>query len=253
MINFTGKVAMVTGSGSGLGRAAAILFAQQGAKVVVSDVNIEGGHQTVKTIVDAGGEAIFVACDVTNEDQINALVAKTVETYGRLDAAVNNAGIGGAWIPSHKYTLEGFEKVMAVNSTGVFLCMKAELEIMLKQGSGAIVNISSVSGLVGFPNNIAYAASKHAVVGMSRTAGLEYGKKGIRVNAVCPVFTVTPMVTGMIDVIGDDLGQKLEKSIPMKRFGQPEEIADAIVWLCSENASFMNGHALPVDGGMTAG
>jgi NAD(P)-dependent dehydrogenase (short-subunit alcohol dehydrogenase family) len=253
MMNFTGKVAMITGSGSGLGRAAAILFAKQGAKVVVSDVNIEGGLQTVQTIVEAGGEATFIACDVANEDQVNSLIAKTIDTYGRLDAAVNNAGIGGAWIPSHKYNLENFEKVMAINSTGVFLCMKAELEVMLKQGSGAIVNISSVSGLVGFPNNIAYAASKHAVVGMTRTAGLEYGKKNIRVNAVCPVFTVTPMVTGMLEVIGEDLSQKLEKSIPMKRFGQPEEIADAIVWLCSENASFMNGHALPVDGGMTAG
>ena len=252
-MNFTGKVAMITGSGSGLGRAAAILFAKQGAKVVVSDVNIEGGHQTVKTITDAGGEATFIACDVANETQVNELITKTIEIYGRLDAAVNNAGIGGAWIPSHKYQLDSFEKVMAINSTGVFLCMRAELEVMLKQGSGAIVNISSVSGLVGFPNNIAYAASKHAVVGMTRTAGLEYGKKNIRVNAVCPVFTVTPMVTGMMEVIGEDLASKLEKSIPMKRFGQPEEIADSIVWLCSENASFMNGHALPVDGGMTAG
>lgn len=251
-MSFSGKVVLITGAGSGLGRASALLFAQQGATVVVSDVNEDGGHETVQLLKDAGAEAMFVACDVANETQVDALVKQTVESYGRLDCAVNNAGIGGLWNPTHTYPAANFEKVMAVNTTGVFFCMRAELQVMLKQGTGAIVNVSSVAGLNGFPNNIAYAASKHAVVGLTRTAALEYAKKGIRVNAVNPVFTITPMVTGMFEVIGD-FKDKLEAAIPMKRFGQPNEVAEAIVWLCSDAASFITGHCLPIDGGMTAG
>ncbi|MFN8354139.1 MAG: glucose 1-dehydrogenase [Spirosomataceae bacterium] len=252
MTSFNNKVALITGAGSGLGRSSAVLFAQQGAKVVVSDINVDGGEETVRMIQGAGGEAIFIKADVAVEAEVNALIQQTIETYGRLDAAVNNAGIGGMWNPTHTYPTHNFEKVFAVNTTGVFLCMRAELQVMLKQGSGAIVNVSSVAGLNGFPNNIAYSASKHAVVGLTRTAALEYAKKGIRINAVNPVFTITPMVTSMFEVIGD-LKDKLEQSIPMRRYGQPHEIAEAIVWLCSDAASFITGHCLPIDGGMTAG
>lgn len=251
--NFAGKVALITGAASGLGRATALLFAQHGAKVIVSDITIDGGHETVKMIQDKGGDATFIECNVANEESVNNLISKTIETYGRLDYGINNAGIGGIWTATHKYPTDNFEKVMAINTTGVFMCMRAELDVMTKQGSGAIVNVSSVAGLSGFPNNVAYAASKHAVVGMTKSAGLEYAKKGIRVNAVCPVFTITPLVTGMFDVIGDDMKDKLEASIPMKRFGKPEEIAEAIVWLCSDASSFITGHALPIDGGMVAG
>jgi NAD(P)-dependent dehydrogenase (short-subunit alcohol dehydrogenase family) len=251
--NFSGKVALITGAASGLGRATALLFAKHQAKVIVSDISIDGGYETVKMIQDQGGEATFIECNVANEESVNNLISKTIETYGQLDYGINNAGIGGIWTATHKYPTDNFEKVMAINTTGVFMCMRAELDVMTKQGSGAIVNVSSVAGLSGFPNNVAYAASKHAVVGMTKSAGLEYAKKGIRVNAVCPVFTITPLVTGMFDVIGDDMKDKLEASIPMKRFGKPEEIAEAIVWLCSDSSSFITGHALPIDGGMVAG
>lgn len=251
-MSFSGKVVLITGAGSGLGRASALLFAQQGATVVVSDVNEVGGLETVQLLKEVGAEAMFVACDVANEAQVDLLVKQTIDSYGRLDCAINNAGIGGLWNPTHTYPTDNFEKVMAVNTTGVFFCMRAELQVMLKQGTGAIVNVSSVAGLNGFPNNSAYSASKHAVVGLTRTAALEYAKKGIRVNAVNPVFTITPLVTGMFEVIGD-FKDKLEQSIPMKRFGQPNEVAEAIVWLCSDAASFITGHCLPIDGGMTAG
>ncbi len=247
------KTALVTGSGSGLGRAAALLFAQNGASVVVSDVNEAGGAETVRLIQEAGGTATFFRCDVSQEMEVNALVRFAVETYGRLDFAVNNAGIGGVLAPTHQYPLDNFEKVMAVNTTGVFLCMKAELAVMLGQGSGSIVNVSSVSGLVGFPNNLAYATSKHAVIGLTRTAALEYAKKNIRVNAVCPVFTMTPMVEGLLEAVGPERGAMMEQAIPMKRFGRAEEVAESIVWLCSDAASFVTGHALPIDGGMVAG
>ena len=251
--DFAEKVAMITGAASGLGRATALLFAERGAKVVVSDMAIEGGHETVKMIHDMGGEATFIACNVAKEEEIINLITKTVEVYGRIDCGINNAGIGGIWTSTHKYPTDNFEQVMAVNSTGVFLCMREELKVMMHQGSGAIVNVASVAGLSGFPNNVAYSASKHAVVGMTKSAGLEYAKKGIRVNAACPVFTITPMVTGMFDLLGDDMKDKMEAAIPMKRFGQPNEIAEAIVWLCSDAASYITAHALPIDGGMMAG
>jgi NAD(P)-dependent dehydrogenase (short-subunit alcohol dehydrogenase family) len=250
--NFKGKTALITGAGSGLGRAAALLFAKNNANVIVSDLNIDGGEETVRLISDAGGTAVFISCDVTNELEVNSLIEKAVSDFGQIDFAVNNAGIGGKWLPTHKYPTENFREVMEVNTMGVFFCMRAELNMMLKQGFGSIVNVASVAGLNGFPNNLAYDASKHAVVGLTKTAGLEYAKQGIRVNAVCPVFTITPMVE-QIFLLDPTMEQKLQNSIPMKRYGKPEEIADAIVYLCSDAASFITAHAMPIDGGMTAG
>lgn len=250
--NFSGKTALITGAGSGLGRATALLFAKNNANVVVSDLNIDGGEETVRLISDAGGTAVFIACNVANELEVNSLIEKAVSDFGQIDFAVNNAGIGGKWLPTHKYPTDNFREVMEVNTMGVFFCMRAELNIMLKQGFGSIVNVASVAGLNGFPNNLAYDASKHAVVGLTKTAGLEYAKLGIRVNAVCPVFTITPMVE-QIFLLDPSMEQKLQNSIPMKRYGKPEEIADAIVYLCSDAASFITAHAMPIDGGMTAG
>lgn len=250
--DFIGKIAMITGAASGLGRATALLFAELGAKVVVSDIAIEGGEETVKMIRENGGESIFIKCNVAKEEEVCELIAQTVKHYGRLDFGINNAGVGGMWMASHKYPLDNFEKVLSVNTTGVYLCMREELQVMLKQGSGVIINVASMAGLLGFPNNLAYSASKHAVVGMTKTAALEYAKRKIRVNAVCPVYTITPMVEEMFEVIGD-FKDKLETAIPMKRFGQAHEVADGIVWLCSDAASFITGHALPIDGGLQAG
>jgi NAD(P)-dependent dehydrogenase (short-subunit alcohol dehydrogenase family) len=249
--DFTGKTALITGAGSGLGRATAILFAKNSANVVVSDVNIDSGEETVRLITDAGGTAVFIKCDVANDREVDELIEKTVSDFGRLDFAVNNAGIGGKILPSHKYPTDNFRLVMEVNTMGVFFCQRAELDVMVKQGFGSIVNVSSVAGLSGYPYNIAYAASKHAVVGLTKTAGLEYAKKGIRVNAVCPVFTMTPLVE-QIFAHDPTMEQKLEASIPMKRYGKAEEIADVIVYLSSDASSFVTGHIMPIDGGTMA-
>lgn len=247
------RTILITGAGSGLGRAAALQFAREGDRVVVSDINEPGGQETVDMIRKNGGDAFFHACDVAVEAQVNGLIDKVLEVYGQLDCAVNNAGIGGHGLsPTHLYEPAAFEQVMAVNATGVFLCMRAELAQMSKQGHGSIVNVSSAAGLIGMPNNVAYTASKHAVVGMTKSAALEYARKNIRVNAVCPAFTNTPMVDALIGM-GNDMEAKLIQSIPMKRLGRPEEIAAVIVWLCSDKASFVNGHALAIDGGLVAG
>jgi NAD(P)-dependent dehydrogenase (short-subunit alcohol dehydrogenase family) len=250
--DFTGKTALITGAGSGLGRATAILFAKNNANVIVSDLNIDGGEETVRLITDAGGTAVFIECNVANELAVNSLIEKTVSDFGSIDFAVNNAGIGGKWLPTHKYPTDNFKAVMEVNTMGVFYCMRAEINEMLKQGKGAIVNVSSIGGLSGFPNNVAYSTSKHAVIGLTKTAGLEYAKQNIRVNAVCPVFTRTPMVESIF-LLDPSMEQKLESAIPMKRYGKPEEIADAIVWLCSDSSSFVTATAMPIDGGMFAG
>jgi NAD(P)-dependent dehydrogenase (short-subunit alcohol dehydrogenase family) len=250
--DFVNKTVVITGSGSGLGRSAAMIFAQRGANVVVSDRQPEGMNETLRMIQEIGGKAIAVPCDVTDENQVNNLFAEAQKTFGTVDVAVNNAGIGGIWTHTHAYPTDNFKLVMDVNTLGVFYGLRAALQIMIKQGSGNIINISSVAGLSGFPNNVAYSASKHAVIGITRSAALEYSKKGIRVNAVCPVFTLTPMVEDMLGVVGDDMGQKLINSIPMKRLGKASEIADVIVWLASDASSFVTGVAMPVDGGMTA-
>ncbi len=245
------KIALVTGAGSGIGRATALVFAREGAKVVVSDIVVEGGQETVQQIEAAGGEAIFVKADVSQAADVETLVAKTVETYGRLDCAFNNAGIEGSVKPTIDCTEEEFDRTIAVNLTGVWLCMKYEIQQMLSQGGGTIVNTASAAGLVGFPGLPDYVASKHGVVGLTKTAALEYAKSGIRVNAVCPGVIQTPMVErgAQLSPGFDELAVSME---PVGRFGQPAEIGEAVVWLCSDAASFVTGIPMQVDGGLVA-
>jgi NAD(P)-dependent dehydrogenase (short-subunit alcohol dehydrogenase family) len=250
-LRLQGKVALVTGAGSGIGRAAALAFAEEGAKVVAADVVPEGLEDTVKTINEAGGEAISVKADVSQPQQVEAVIKAAVDTYGRLDCAFNNAGVEvETGVPTHLHSEEGWKKTIAVNLEGVWLCMKYEIEQMLKQGSGAIVNTSSIAGLTG-RGGIAYAASKHGVVGMTKAAALENATKGIRVNAVCPAAIDTAMVRQAMSV-SPELKEYIENLQPMGRVGRPEEVAQAVVWLCSDAASFTTGHALPVDGGLMA-
>ncbi len=252
-MEFNNKVVLITGAGSGIGRVTAHAFAKEGGTVVVSDINEKGGIETVQQIIAAGGKATFFKANVADFEEVQKMVDYTVEQFGKLDIAINNAGIGGLPSRTVDHSLENWDKVMAINSTGVFYCMKAEIKQMLQQGSGAIVNTSSIAGLRGLPNNIAYVASKHAVVGMTKTAAMEYARKNIRINAICPVFTVTPLFNPeVMDQLSTGLSEKLKAGIPMKRFADPTEMANTILWLCSDKASFVTGHAMPVDGGLTA-
>ena len=246
------KVALVTGAASGIGRESALILAREGASVCVSDIDIEGGEETAQQIINEGGKAFFVACDVTNADDVNAMVKATVETFGRLDAAVNNAGISGSLVKRlHEVKDEIFDHIMAINVKGVWLCMKAELPYMLKWGKGSIVNMASVAGLIGAPKGAAYTASKHAVIGLTKSAAVEYAKRGLRINAICPGYTETPMVTALTDA--DPAMQQLTvRAIPMRRLGQPNEIAEGVLWLCSDASSFVTGHQLVLDGGLVA-
>jgi NAD(P)-dependent dehydrogenase (short-subunit alcohol dehydrogenase family) len=245
------KVALVTGAGSGIGRATAMTFANEGAKVVVADVSAEGGNETVKLIREAGGEAIFVQADVSKTSEVKALLEKVVETFGRLDCAHNNAGIGGAVAFTSEYAEEDWDRVIDVNLKGIWLCMKAEITQMLKQGGGAIVNTSSVFGMIGAPNYSAYSASKLGVSGLSKTGALEYAQEGIRINAICPGVIRTPMIEGLINVY-PQLEAQLIAQEPIGRMGRPEEVAEAVVWLCSDRASFVTGIDMDVDGGYLA-
>ena len=246
-----GKVALVTGGGSGLGQATALAFAKHGAKVVVADINVEGGNETIRLIKEAGGDAIFVKCDVSKAIEVETMVNKAVETYGRLDYAFNNAGIAGPFSPLADYPEEMWNHVLNINLTGVWLCMKYEICQMLKQGNGSIVNTSSVAGLVGGPRASAYAAAKHGVIGLTKTAAIEYAKAGIRVNAVCPGAIRTPLLESVFAKYPEH--EKLCMEVqPLSRIAEPSEVAEAVVWLCSEAASFITGHAMPVDGGWTA-
>jgi len=245
-----GRVALVTGAGSGIGRASALAFARAGACVVVSDVDEAGGHATVDQI---GRAAHFIRADVTSEEQVERLIAATVEHFGRLDYAHNNAGVGAPPAALHEAEREPFERVLVVNLVGVWLCLKHEARHMLEHGGGAIVNTASLAGLIGFPMNVAYSASKHAVVGVTRTAALEYARAGIRVNAVCPAFVHTPMVDQLVELGGPRMSlERLASMQPMGRLGTPEEVAEAVLWLCSDAAAFITGVALPLDGGTTA-
>ena len=246
-----GKIALVTGAGSGIGRATALAFAREGAKVVVADVAAEGGKETLRLIEEAGGSGFFVEGDVSITGDVRTIVQAAVEHYGRLDCAFNNAGIEGAQAPTAECAEENWDRVLAINLKGTWLCMKHEIPIMLKQGGGAIVNTASVAGLVGFPNIPAYNASKGGVIQLTKTAALEYAKQGIRVNAVCPGVIRTPMVERFLGGSPEAEAQFVAME-PVGRMGLPQEIAEAVVWLCSDAASFVTGHAMAVDGGLVA-
>lgn len=242
---FENKVVIVTGGGSGIGQATAILYAQEGAKVIVSDIDEGGGQATVASIKKAGGDASFVKTDVSNPEDCEALVKTTIRIYGRLDMAFNNAGIGGEMNPIADMSVEGWLKVINVNLNSVFYCMKYQLPEMLKQGHGSIVNMSSILGQVAFANSAAYVAAKHGVVGISRNAAVEYAKQGIRVNAVGPAFINTPLLSA--------LDQKMKDALvtmhPIARLGEAKEVAELVVWLSSDKASFVTGNYYAVDGG----
>lgn len=244
-----GKVALVTGAASGIGRATALAFAREGAKVVVADVLVDDGEQTVRLIKEAGGEAIFVKCDVSKQAEVEALIKKAVETYGALHCAFNNAGIEGRMAPSPDFSEEEWDRIIDVNLKGVWLCLKYELPQMTKQGGGVIVNTASVGGLVGLQGLSPYCASKGGVVQLTRTAALECAQSNIRVNAVCP--------GGINTAMSERLSKQQQigpaRPTPMRRWGKPEEIAEAVVWLCSDASSFVTGHLMTIDGGFVAG
>ncbi|MEH2452615.1 SDR family oxidoreductase [Nostoc sp.] len=251
---FDGKVAIVTGGSSGIGKATAIAFGKAGAKVVVAARRDSEGKETVNLIKQAGSEALFVKTDVAQVSQVEALVSKTVETYGRLDFAFNNAGINGGNAPLHEQSLEQFDQLMAINVRGLFLCMKFEIVQMLRTGGGVIINNSSVGGLVAVPRLGPYDASKHAVMGLTKSAALDYAKLGIRINAVNPGLIDTDMTSSFAETMGDaeTASQQLASMVPMGRVGKPEEIASTVVFLCSEAASYITGQSLVVDGGYVA-
>lgn len=246
-----GSVAVVTGGSTGIGRAAALKFAEEGASVVIGDVNVEEAEKTVSMIEEAGGEATFVETDISEEADVARMVDTAVETYGGLNFAFNNAGIEGESDPMADQTMTNWDRVIDTNLKGVFQCMRAEIPAMLEtSGGGAIVNTSSIAGEVAFPDIAPYVASKHGVVGLTKNAALEYSAQGIRVNAVLPGVIDTPMVDRSRD--GDpEMIEQVSAATPIGRIGQPEEIGDAAVWLCSEEASFVTGESMVVDGGYT--
>jgi NAD(P)-dependent dehydrogenase (short-subunit alcohol dehydrogenase family) len=246
---WTEEVALVTGASAGIGRAAAIAFAEEGARVIVSDVHAEEGEATARMIRESEGEAEFIAADVSKPDDVANLIHQIMKRHGRLDFAFNNAGIEGVMANTADCTEENWDKTIAINLKGVWLCMKHELKHMLEREAGAIVNCASVAGLVGFQQLPAYVASKHGIVGLTRTAALEYAQKGVRINAVCPGVIHTAMVDR---IMRDRPNMQIVAGEPIGRMGRPEEIASAVVWLCSDRASFVTGQALAVDGGWVA-
>ncbi len=245
--DFKETVAIVTGAAFGIGRSTALAFAQNGVKVVVADWR--ENNETLDAIKKMGGEAIFVKCDVSKEEDVQRLVSKTIDTFGRIDFAVNNAGIEGVQKLTQEYTSEEWDKLMNINLKGVWLCMKYQIPQMLKQGKGAIVNIASIAGLVGFPNLSHYVASKHAVNGLTKAIALENTKNGIRINSVCPGVIRTPMVERVLS--GPEVENAYKSAIPMNRFGEPEEMAETILFLCSDAASYITGQNIAADGGWT--
>ena len=244
---FEGKIALATGGGSGIGRAASLAFAGAGAKVVAVDVDSEGGERTVGLIKETGGEAIFVHADVSQAAEVEAMVGKAVETYGRLDCAFNNAGVLARNARIADCSEGDWDRVLSINLKGVFLCLKYELRQMGRQGKGAIVNTASIYGIVGLGSGVsAYIASKHGVVGLTKAAALEYAQDGIRVNAVCPGHVDTPLTEEFMS--NKEKSEKMIAKYPLKRIATPEEIAATVVWLCSDAATFVTGHAMAVDG-----
>ena len=246
---FKNKVALVTGGASGIGRATALAFAKKGAKVAV--VDWKENDEMVDLIKELGSEAIFIKCDVSKTDDVKAMVARTIAAFGRLDYAFNNAGIEGASASTQDCSEENWDKTIGVNLKGVWLCMKYEIPEILKQGKGAIVNCASVAGLVGFAGLPAYVASKHGIVGLTKTTALECATQGIRVNVVCPGVIQTPMIDRLTGKTKEGI-ERFKGFEPIGRFGLPEEIANAVVWMCSDEASFVTGHVMAVDGGFTA-
>jgi len=250
-----GKIALVTGAAAGIGRATALKFAEEGAKLVISDVNAEGGAETAELIAKAGGEATFIKADVSKTDEVAAMVAHAIATYGRLDCACNNAGIEGTIAPMVEQTDENFDRIIAINLRGVFLCLRAEIAEMIKTGGGAIVNLASIAGLIGFPGLCAYVASKHGVNGLTKNAALEYAKQGIRVNSICPGGIDTRMLDSLAEQStggSKTSSEMMDPLHPMGRIGTPEEVAELIVWLCSPKAAFITGTHVPIDGGYVA-
>ena len=250
MAEFSNQVALVTGAASGIGRVSAQFYAREGAKVVVSDVDEAGGEETIRLISEAGGEAFFIKTDVSKPAECERLIDQTVQRYGRLDFGCNNAGIGGEANPTADYSVEGWQRVIDINLSGVFYCVKYEIQAMLKNNGGSIVNMASILGQVGFATAPAYVAAKHGIVGLTKTAALEYAATGVRINAIGPGFINTPMIAKLEE--DPQIMSTLVSLHPIGRLGKPEEVAELVIWLSAKRASFITGAYFAVDGGYLA-
>ncbi len=252
-MEFKNKIVLITGAASGIGKEAAFLFAKEQATVIIADKDEQSGANLEMKIIENGGKARFIYVDVANKNSIDSMFETIIREYNHLDIAINNAGISGIPSRTTDINFDNFNAVMNINSTSIFVCMQHEIKQMLKQGKGVILNTSSIAGLRGLPNSLPYVASKHAVVGMTKTAAMEYARKNIRINAICPAFTVTNLFKPeFMDSISEGLSEKLKNQIPMKRFANAKEIAEVMLMICSDKASFITGQAIPVDGGVSA-